>query len=73
VVWGNIGPGRDDEEWPQRSSWTWGGDPLPFVASDPYWKREFRNGLLCYRGLYEQSLRRFASEGDAATIRVEAA
>jgi acetyl esterase/lipase len=72
VVWGNIGPGRDGEEWPQRSSWTWGGDPLPFVASDPYWKREFRDGLLTYRGLFERSLRRFASEVDAATIPVEA-
>jgi acetyl esterase/lipase len=73
VVWGNIGPGRDGEEWPQRSSWTRGGDPLPFVASDPYWKREFREGLSSYRSLYECSLRRFASEVDAATIRVEAA
>jgi uncharacterized protein len=71
VVWGNIGPGRDGEEWPQRSSWTWGGEPLPFVASDPYWKREFRDGLLSYRGLFERSLRRFASEVDAATIPVE--
>jgi hypothetical protein len=54
-------------------SWTWGGEPLPFVASDPYWKREFRDGLLSYRGLYERSLRRFVSEVDAATIPVEAA
>jgi uncharacterized protein len=28
---------------------------------------------MCYRGLYEQSLRRFASEVDASTIPVEAA
>jgi hypothetical protein len=72
VVWGNIGAGRDGEEWPQRSSWTWRGEPLPFVASDPYWKREFRGGLLSYRGLFERSLRRFASEVDASTIAVEA-
>jgi uncharacterized protein len=73
VVWGNIGPGRDGVEWPQRSSWTWNGVPLPFVASDPYWKREFRDGLLSYRGLFERSLRRFASEVDASTIPIEAA
>jgi acetyl esterase/lipase len=73
VVWGNIGPGRDGEEWPQRSSWTWGVEPLPFVASDPYWKREFRHGLVSYHGLYECSLRRFASEVDAATIPADAA
>jgi hypothetical protein len=73
VVWGNIGPGRDGVEWPQRSSWAWAGAALPFVASDPYWKREFRNGLLSYRGLFERSLRRFASEVDAATIPVETA
>lgn len=72
VVWGNIGPGRDGAEWPQRSSWSWAGEPLPFVASDPYWKREFRDGLLSYRGLFERSLRRFASEVDAASIPVEA-
>jgi acetyl esterase/lipase len=73
VVWGNIGPGLDGVEWPQRSSWISGGVPLPFVASDPYWKREYRDGLLTYRGLYEQSLRRFASEVDAARIPVERA
>lgn len=73
VVWGNIGPGRDGEQWPQRSSWTWDGEALPFIASDPYWKRAFRDGVVCYRGLYEGSLRRFESEVEAATIPVETA
>jgi uncharacterized protein len=73
VVWGNLGTGRDGVEWPQRSSWTRAGNPLPFIASDPYWKREYRDGLMRYRGLHEQSLRRFASEVEAATIPVETA
>jgi len=73
VVWGNLGPGRDGVVWPQRSSWTIGGTPLPFIASDPYWKREYRNGLMSYRSLFEQSLNRFASEVEPATIPVEAA
>jgi uncharacterized protein len=71
VVWGNVGPGRDGKVWPQRSSWTLRGSALPFVASDPYWKREMRDGLISYRSLYEQSLRRFAVEAQAATIPVE--
>jgi dienelactone hydrolase len=71
VVWGNVGPGRDGEVWPQRSSWTLNGNALPFVASDPYWRRETRDGLMSYRSLYEQSLRRFAIEAEAATIPVE--
>lgn len=32
VVWANIGAGRDGVEWPQRSSWTRAGVPLPFIA-----------------------------------------
>jgi hypothetical protein len=28
VVWANIGPGRDGQTWPQRSSWTRNGVPL---------------------------------------------
>ncbi|MBY5766076.1 hypothetical protein HFO06_23700 [Rhizobium leguminosarum] len=37
VVWGNIGPGLDGISWPERSSWTLRGRPLPFVSSDPEW------------------------------------
>jgi pimeloyl-ACP methyl ester carboxylesterase len=73
IVWGNTGPGLDGVVWPQRSSWTRAGVPLPFVASDPYWKRAYRDGLLTYRSLFEQSLLRFAPEVEAATIAVEAA
>ncbi|WP_428535193.1 acyl-CoA thioester hydrolase/BAAT C-terminal domain-containing protein [Rhodopila sp.] len=73
VVWGNSGPGQDGEAWPQRSSWTHAGVALPFIASDPYWKRDYRDGLISYRSLHEQSLLRFASELSAATIPVERA
>ena len=31
VVWANTGPGIDGVAWPQRSSWTRGGVPLPFI------------------------------------------
>lgn len=73
VVWGNVGPGRDGEVWPQRSSWTYRGYSLPFVASDPYWQREYRDGLISYKSLYEQSLRRFATEASGAAIPIERA
>ena len=73
VVWCNSGPGQDGEVWPQRSSWTHAGVALPFIASDPYWRRDYRDGLISYRSLHEQSLLRFASEVAAATIPVERA
>lgn len=71
VVWGNVGPGHDREVWPQRSSWTLNGSPLPFVASDPYWRKQMRDGLISYRSLHEQSLCRFAVEATSAAIPVE--
>ncbi|MEA2726877.1 MAG: uncharacterized protein QOF70_1352 [Acetobacteraceae bacterium] len=73
IVWANIGPGRDGVAWPPRSSWTLGGVPLAFVAHDPDWQREYRDGLISYRSQHEHSMRRFASEMAAATIPVEAA
>jgi uncharacterized protein len=33
VVWGNIGPGRDGISWPERSSWSLKGIPLPIVPA----------------------------------------
>jgi dienelactone hydrolase len=71
VVWANTGPGRDGKVWPQRSSWTLGDTPLPFVAFDPYWRRETRDGLVSYLSFHEQSLRRFAVEAVASEIPVE--
>jgi dienelactone hydrolase len=38
VVWANVGPGRDGESYPYRSSWTWQGEPLPFVSYDETWE-----------------------------------
>ncbi len=56
VVWGNIGPGKDGREWPERSSWTWKGEPLEFVPADPAWERDYRDGLVSYRSFFESCL-----------------
>ena len=73
VVWANTGPGRDGKVSPLRSSWTYRDVPLPFISYDPSWKPEYVDGLISYRSFHEQSLLRFASEIDAATIPVEQA
>jgi uncharacterized protein len=71
VVWANTGPGRDGEAWPQRSSWTLSDASLPFVAYDPYWRPQKRDGLVSYRSFHEQSLSRFAKEAVDSAIPVE--
>jgi uncharacterized protein len=71
VVWANIGPGLDGVAWPQRSSWTRSGAPLPFVAHDHPWQPVLRDGLVSYRSLHEQSLARFAADVPVAAIPVE--
>lgn len=73
VVWANIGAGRDGAEWPQRSSWTYRGAPLPFISYDTEWTPLRRAGPVSYRSLYEQSLRTFAADVAAATIPIEKA
>jgi len=73
VVWANTGPGIDGVAWPQRSSWTRGGVPLPFVKYDETWQPERREGLVTYRSLYERSLQLGADDVSAATIPVEKA
>jgi uncharacterized protein len=73
VVWANTGPGLDGAAWPQRSSWTRGGAPLPFVKYDETWRPATRDGLTTYRGLYERSLQLGADSVSAATIPVEKA
>jgi hypothetical protein len=70
VVWANLGPGRDGATSPYRSSWTWQGEPLPFVPYDDSWEVP-RGDWPSYLGLYEQSLRTFADRTDAARIPVE--
>jgi uncharacterized protein len=73
VLWGNIGPERDGgvRSKRSRSCWTYQDVPLPFVASDPYWKREHVGGLVSYRSFHERGLVRFASEVQVATISAE--
>src|SRR5438477_8057276 len=73
VVWANIGPGIDGVAWPQRSSWTRDGVPLPFIKYDETWRPERRDGLVTYRSLYERSLQIGADNLSAATIPVERA
>ena len=71
VVWGNIGPGRDGIDWPERSSWTLGGAALAFVPADPTFKPTHRDGLVSYRGLFEHALDLPDDVIEAAAIRIE--
>lgn len=74
LVWGNIGPGRDGQDRPYRSSWTWRGRPLAFVPMDDDWRStDEAGGPVAIRGWYEQSERTFAERVEAAAIRVEKA
>lgn len=72
VVWGNIGPGRDGVSWPERSSWTLEGIPLPFVPSNPAWNAEYVDGLVSYRGLFQRALQTFKDAAAEAAIPAEA-
>ena len=67
VLWANVGPGIDEAQRPQRSSWTEGGEPLPFVPYDDTWLPP-TGGAPAYCGLYEQSLKIFASRVSEAAI-----
>ncbi|MGN9843955.1 acyl-CoA thioester hydrolase/BAAT C-terminal domain-containing protein [Nonomuraea sp. H19] len=72
VVWGNAGPGRDGQHRPYRSSWTWKGQPLPFVPYDDDWTAaEPAGGPKAIRGWYERSERTFADMFLAAEIPIE--
>jgi hypothetical protein len=73
VVWANVGPGMDGEVTPYRSSWTWRGEPLPFVSYDDNWKPFEESGPISYRTLYEQSLGLDADATQAAAIPIEQA
>jgi uncharacterized protein len=73
VIWANSGVGRDGLGWPLRSSWTYQGDPLPFVRIDLSAPIVLVVGLPSYRGCIEQSLITFSSDVEAATIHIEAA
>ncbi len=56
LVWGNIGPGKDGMDWPERSSWSWQGKPLDFVPAIQNWERQYRDGLVSYRPFFERCL-----------------
>jgi hypothetical protein len=70
VVWANVGAGLDGVTSPYRSSWTWQGEPLPFVPYDDTWTVP-RGDWPSYLALYERSLRAFAHDVDAARIPVD--
>jgi uncharacterized protein len=73
VVWANVGPGADgrgadgDEE--QYSSWSLGGEPLPFVSYAEDW--EPATDPPAFRELYRVSMLTYAAAIPAATIPVE--
>jgi uncharacterized protein len=71
VVWANVGPGLDGAAYPYRSSWAWGGRPLPFVPYDESWAPAEASGPVSYRALYEQSLAAFPEAAATAAIPVE--
>ncbi|MFF4986340.1 acyl-CoA thioester hydrolase/BAAT C-terminal domain-containing protein [Streptosporangium saharense] len=72
LAWANVGPGVDGRVHPYRSSWTWRGEPVPFVPYDDTWvPAEPEGSPVAYRRLYERSRTRFAAEAEAATIPVE--
>lgn len=64
VVWAALGERR-----PQRSAWTSGGEPLPFVPYDDGWRPDTDPPE--YVGMYEQSLESHADRVPAARIPVE--
>lgn len=70
VVWANVGAGLDGATSPYRSSWTWRGEPLPFVSYDDTWTVP-PGDWPSYLGLYARSLRAFADDVDAARIPVD--
>ncbi len=71
VVWANVGPGLDGRDKPYRSSWTWQGEPLPFVPYDESWSPAEHKGPVSYKSLYERSLALDPQATEAATIPIE--
>ncbi|WP_371775664.1 acyl-CoA thioester hydrolase/BAAT C-terminal domain-containing protein [Streptomyces sp. NBC_01438] len=72
LTWANIGPGRDGSTTPHRSSWTWRGQPLPFVPYGTGWTASEPAGApVSVLGWYEQSVRARPDRVTAAAIPVE--
>jgi alpha-beta hydrolase superfamily lysophospholipase len=73
-VWCNVGPGRDGEQRPYRSSWTLRGQPLPFVPMDDDWTPDEPEGSpVAVRGWYARSEQTFAQLLKQARIPAEQA
>lgn len=69
VAWANVGPGPDGGLRPQHSSWSRGGEPVPFVPYDD--DAEPLGDPPAYAPVYAQSLRTHSDRVAAATIPVE--
>ncbi|MFE1547592.1 acyl-CoA thioester hydrolase/BAAT C-terminal domain-containing protein [Streptomyces sp. NPDC058718] len=73
-VWCNVGPGRDGDRLPYRSSWTWRDQPLPFVPMDDSWSAtQPTTDPVAIREWYELSEKTFSHLVPAAEIPVEKA
>jgi hypothetical protein len=71
VTWANVGPDVEGELRPQRSCWTWQGEPLPFVPYDDTWQPPQAKPPYTFRGQYEHSLATYTDAVEAARILVE--
>ena len=69
VVWANVGPGPDGALRPQHSSWSRGGEPVPFVPYDD--AAEAVGDPPAHAPVYAQSLLTAADLVPRATIAVE--
>ncbi len=69
VAWANVGPGPDGGLRPQHSSWSRGGEPVPFVPYDD--EAEPVGDPPAFAPVYAQSLRTHSDRVAAATIAVE--
>jgi dienelactone hydrolase len=69
VAWANVGPCADGRLRPCRSSWTVGGQPVPFVPYDD--DVDVTTDPPAFLPVYRASLRTFAAEAEAARIPVE--
>ncbi|MCX5401920.1 acyl-CoA thioester hydrolase/BAAT C-terminal domain-containing protein [Streptomyces sp. NBC_00102] len=73
-VWCNVGPGHDGRHHPYRSSWSWQGEPLPFLPMDDSWTPGSPEGEpVAFTGWYELSRRTFGHLLPGAAIPVERA
>jgi len=73
VAWANVGPGYDGADYPYRSSWSWEGQPLPFVPYDETWTPLVDQHPVSFRPLYEASLRAHPEAAADAAIPIERA